>query len=357
MKRLLAVWVTILVLSLLGNAAYAAPQPGSKAPTKPHTISADDSAESTISGKVVETMSAAGYTYVLLENKGKKTWVAVSEMKITVGQDMAFQHPGTPMNNFTSKSLNRTFDVIYFSGGPVSAGKTSSDVSPGSTAPAKPHTVSADDSAESSLSGKVVETMNAAGYTYVLLEKKGKKTWVAVSEMKVTVGQEMAFLPGAPMTRLHEQKPEPHLRYDLLLGRAGHFVLRRQDVLGASPGSKAAVSAADKDIKVEKAAGANAYTVAEIYQKAAALNGKTVVVKGKVVKVSAGIMGKNWIHLQDGTGDAENGSHNLVATSDDLPAKGDVVTMKGTIIKDKDFGSGYKYSVIMEKGEHSALSG
>ncbi len=96
--------------------------------------------------------------------------------------------------------------------------------------------------------------------------------------------------------------------------------------------------------------GANAYTVAEIYQKTAALNGKTVIVKGKVVKVSAGIMGMNWIHLQDGTGDPKNGSHNLVATSDDLPAKGDVVTMKGTITKDKDFGSGYKYSVIMEKG-------
>jgi hypothetical protein len=115
-------------------------------------------------------------------------------------------------------------------------------------------------------------------------------------------------------------------------------------------GSKAAVSAIDRDVKVEKAAGADAYTVAEIYQKAAALHKKTVLVKGKVVKVSAGIMGMNWIHLQDGTGDPKNGSHNLVVTSDDLPAKGDVVTMKGPITKDKDFGSGYKYSVIMEKG-------
>jgi hypothetical protein len=240
-------WVTILVLSPLGYSAYAAPQHGSTAPAKPQPVTADDSAEPSLSGKVVETMNAGGYTYVLLEKKGKKTWVAVSETKVTVGKEMAFQ-PGSPMPNFTSKSLNRTFDMIYFSGGPVtasSAGKTSPDV---------------------------------------------------------------------------------------------------------APGSKAAVSAVDKGVKVEKAVGANAYTVAEIYQKAAALNGKAVVVKGKVVKVSPSIMGKNWIHLQDGTGDPKNGSHNLVATSDDLPAKGDVITMKGTITKDKDFGSGYKYSVIMEKG-------
>jgi hypothetical protein len=246
MKRLLAVWVTILVLSPLGYSAYAAPQHDSTAPAKQRPLTADG-AESSLSGKVVETMNAAGYTYVLLENKGKKTWVAVREMKVTVGQDMAFL-PTDPMKQFTSKTLNRTFDEIYFSDGPV--------------------------------------TSSPAG------------------------------------------KASP----------------------AASPGSKAAVSAADKDIKVEKAAGANAYTVAEIYQKKAKLNGKTVVVKGKVVKVSAGIMGKNWIHLQDGSGDPKNGSHNLVATSDDLPEKGDVVTMKGTIIKDKDFGAGYKYSVIMEKG-------
>lgn len=247
MKRLLALGAMILILSTLGSAAFAAPQHGSTAPAKPHPTTADDSAVPSLSGKVVETMNAGGYTYVLLEKKGKQTWVAVTEMKVTVGQDMAFL-PGSPMANFTSKSLNRTFDMIYFSGGPIkssSAGKKSSD---------------------------------------------------------------------------------------------------------ASPGSKAAASAVDKDVKVEKAAGANAYTVAEIYQKAGALNKKTVIVKGKVVKVSAGIMGMNWIHIQDGTGDPKNGSHNLVATSDDLPAKGDVVTLKGIITKDKDFGSGYKYSVIMEKG-------
>jgi len=69
-----------------------------------------------LSGKVVETMNSGGYTYVALENNGKKTWVALPESKVKVGQQLACQ-PGMEMRNFTSKTLNRTFDSIMFSGG------------------------------------------------------------------------------------------------------------------------------------------------------------------------------------------------------------------------------------------------
>jgi len=102
-------WVTMLVLSPLGHSVYAAPEHGS-------TAKSDESAESSLSGKVVETMNANANTYVLLEKDGKKTWVAVPEMNVTVGQEMTFL-PGFLMTQFTSTSLKRTFDVIYFSGG------------------------------------------------------------------------------------------------------------------------------------------------------------------------------------------------------------------------------------------------
>ena len=75
---------------------------------------------------------------------------------------------------------------------------------------------------------------------------------------------------------------------------------------------------------------------------------KTVVVKGKVVKVSQGIMGKNWVHIQDGSGDQQKGTHNLVATSQDMSAVGDIVTITGTFAKDRDFGAGYLYKAIIE---------
>ncbi|MGO9612651.1 MAG: hypothetical protein ACLPX5_06425 [Dissulfurispiraceae bacterium] len=70
----------------------------------------------TISGKIVETMDSGGYTYVRVEEKGQKTWVAVPSTKVKVGDTVTFQ-PGMEMKDFQSKTLNRTFDRIIFSGG------------------------------------------------------------------------------------------------------------------------------------------------------------------------------------------------------------------------------------------------
>ncbi len=116
---------------------------------------------------------------------------------------------------------------------------------------------------------------------------------------------------------------------------------------GGSEGAKA--PAVSGPIKVEKAKGADAYIVSETYENAAKLDRKTVVVRGKVVKVSKGIMGKNWVHLRDGSGDQGKGTNNLVVTTQDEPKVGDVATAKGTLYKDKDFGAGYKYAVIVEE--------
>lgn len=69
-----------------------------------------------LSGKVVETMDSGGYTYVYLEDNGKKTWVAIPATAVKVGQLVTCQ-PGMEMRNFTSNTLNRTFESIIFSGG------------------------------------------------------------------------------------------------------------------------------------------------------------------------------------------------------------------------------------------------
>jgi hypothetical protein len=201
-------------------------------------------------------------------------------------------------------------------------------------------------SGSSSLSGTVVETMNSGGYTYVCLEKKGVKTWAAIPKTEVRVGQELTLKPGSEMQNF--SSPSLKRTFASIIfseGPAGGD----KSSSSQQGGKKAGASKATEKISVGKASGPDAYTVSEVFEKMAALNEKTAVVKGKVVKVSAGIMGKNWIHLQDGTGDAAKGTNKLVTTSQDLPEVGDVVTMKGTIYKDKDFGSGYKYNVIMEK--------
>jgi hypothetical protein len=51
-----------------------------------------------------------------------------------------------------------------------------------------------------SLEGKVVETMNAGGYTYVCIKQGEQKAWAAVPATKVAVGSEVAVTPGMVMT-------------------------------------------------------------------------------------------------------------------------------------------------------------
>ena len=123
--------------------------------------------------------------------------------------------------------------------------------------------------------------------------------------------------------------------------------------VSARPAQKTFPSFSFQIIKVKKATGPNAYTVAELYKLKGKLDKKNVVVSGKVVRVSAGIMGKNWVHIQDGSGDSKKGTHDLVVTSQTVPVIGEIVTVKGTLYKNKDFGGGYKYEVIMEKAEIS----
>ena len=218
--------------------------------------------------------------------------------------------------------------------------------------PSKVPSVTADAAGSGGLSGKVVETMDSGGYTYVCLQKKGKKTWVAVPQTKVTVGSTMSFQPGMVVPNF--SSPSLNRTFDEIVFSAGPASGGAAEMPAGHPaistgaGSKVQVSSKDGAIKVEQAKGPNANTVADVHAKRESLNKKTVQVRGKVVKVNKGIMNRNWAHLQDGTGDQKKGTHNLVATTQEVPAVGDVVTVTGVVATDRDFGGGYLYTVIIE---------
>lgn len=200
------------------------------------------------------------------------------------------------------------------------------------------------------VTGKVVQTMDSGGYTYALVKmKEGKNVWVAVPQAKLTVGEVTAFRGGMEMTNFESKSLKR--TFDKIIFSEGVAGGEKSKQEAKSPGSRGAVSKSDEKIKVEKATGPNAYTVADLYRLKAKLDKKKVVVRGKVMKVSSGIMGKNWIHLQDGSGSPKKGTNNLVVTSQAAPVVGEVVTASGVLYKGKDFGGGYKYEVIVEQGE------
>lgn len=92
-------------------------------------------------------------------------------------------------------------------------------------------------------------------------------------------------------------------------------------------------------------------TIADLYTEKSDLDGKQVTVSGTVVKVNNQIMNRNFVHIQDGTGNPEDGTNDLTLTSQDTANLGDEVTISGTLVIDQDFGFGYSYPLIVEQAQ------
>lgn len=258
-------------------------------------------------------------------------------------------------------SMKRLLSVVALSVAlsPVAAhsfGKSDGGVqwnpsNPSSSAPADP---TAAPQPPANITGRVEQVIDSGGYTYALVKKKNNESvWVAVPQAKVQTGEEYTFEGGMEMVNF----PSSTLKrtFDKVVFSNG--IVKGTESKGKdakkdsrSPGSTgAAVAVTSEKVKVTKATGANAYTIKEIFKKMSKLKNKQVVLNAKVVKVSSGIMNTNWVHLQDGTGNHATSDNDLVVTSDTIPLVGDVVTVKGKLQTNKDFGGGYKYKVIIEK--------
>jgi hypothetical protein len=201
--------------------------------------------------------------------------------------------------------------------------------------------------------GTVTETMDAAGYTYVQVDAGTETFWAAAPEFEVVVGDEVSVPPGMPMANYHSETLDRD--FDVVffvpsIAKAGEPIAADDPSLmqAPHPAPSASVDVADIDLAgLVKAEGGQ--TVAEIFGQKESLSGKEVRIRGKVVKFSGGIMGKNWLHLQDGTD--HEGSNDLTVTTQAVVAKGDTVVVSGVLVTDKDFGAGYRYDVILEDAE------
>jgi hypothetical protein len=90
-------------------------------------------------------------------------------------------------------------------------------------------------------------------------------------------------------------------------------------------------------------------SIADVWAQRKALDGKDVTVRGKAVKVNNQILGRNWIHLQDGSGSAADRTHDLTITTDAAVKVGDIITVTGVLAIGRDIGAGYAYDAIVEK--------
>ncbi len=197
--------------------------------------------------------------------------------------------------------------------------------------------------AATTLKGQVLEVTDVDAYTYVRLKTAEGETWAAVNKAAIKKGSEITLENTMVMNNFESKslkKTFPSIVFGTLAGSAaampaGHARTEKPADIG--------------DVRVAKATGANARTVAEVITKAKELKDKPVLVRGKVVKYNAAIMGKNWVHLRDGSGSEKDGTHDILVTTAQETKVGEVVTVKGTVRTDKDFGSGYSYKVLIEE--------
>jgi uncharacterized cupredoxin-like copper-binding protein len=200
------------------------------------------------------------------------------------------------------------------------------------------------------VTGPVLETMNAANYTYVRVKTDAGDVWAASGEFKVAVGDRVTLALEMPMENFHSQtlkRDFPLIYFTTRIGREGEAPPAAPAMMSAHGQAAGAGPAAAQVIgPIEPAPGGT--TVANVWANRKSLAGKSVTVRGQVVKFNGGIMGRNWIHIQDGTGAAADGTNDLLVTSDAGAKVGDVITVTGTVAIDKDFTAGYAYAVLIE---------
>ena len=197
---------------------------------------------------------------------------------------------------------------------------------------------------------KVDSVTQTSQYTYLKVSENGASNWIAVTAMDAKAGETYYYTKSLEMANFKSKE----------LNRVFATIYFVEDIskqpvaapaagMGGMGGNMAAHKGKAPDAQKEGISVAPAETglsIAKLYADRANYAGKTIKMKGQVVKVNDEVMGKNWIHIQDGTKDGDN--FDLTITSMDKVKVDDIVTFEGTINLKKDFGYGYFYEVILE---------
>jgi len=195
---------------------------------------------------------------------------------------------------------------------------------------------------------KVNEILKTQRYLYLNVSEKGavEPFWIATRIMDITVG-ETYFYKGGLLKTNFESK-EFNKVFDKIYLVSSNLVLANHATNPDFQNTAANVQADVNPTKTtqKQVAVKGSIKIAELVKNAKKYEGKTVQISGTCTKLNASIMGKNWIHLADGSKD----SYDLVVTSTELVNEGDFVTIKAVVTLNKDFGAGYKYDLILENG-------
>jgi hypothetical protein len=204
--------------------------------------------------------------------------------------------------------------------------------------------------AVAALSGEVLEVQDVVNYTYLRLKTADGEVWAAVTTTPVKPGATVTIKNAMLMDNFESKALKKTFAqiYFGSLPMAPPSAAQAPAGMASAHAAGMAQAPEAHDEKLARASGPDARTVAEIVSDSAALKGKTVLLRARVVKYSGAVMGKNWLHLRDGSGSAADATNDLLATTQESAKVGDVLLVSGIVRQDKDFGSGYSYKVMIE---------
>lgn len=191
---------------------------------------------------------------------------------------------------------------------------------------------------------KVDEVIQTSQYTYLKVSDNGTENWLAVNRQEAAVGEVYYYEEALEMKNFKSK--ELDRTFETIYFVQG---MSKEPIAAATEapmGTKAVQPTLTIKEGISVAPAEGGVSIANLYASRNDYSGKTIKMKGQVVKINEEVMGKNWIHIQDGTKDGEN--FDLTITTLDKVAIDDVVTFEGTITLKKDFGYGYFYELIME---------
>ena len=190
------------------------------------------------------------------------------------------------------------------------------------------------------------EILQADRYTYLNVTEGGHKFWIATSKTEATKGQTYLYKGGLMKTNF--ESIEFKRTFDTIY-LVSNIISATDHPGGNLAGAQNELSGAQSpNVSSEMPIAKDAIKLSELINNKAKYEGKVVTISGECVKVNNGIMGKNWIHIQDGS--KENGKAlDLTVTTSLNIAVGSKVALSGQIFLNKDFGAGYRYDIIMEE--------
>ncbi len=195
----------------------------------------------------------------------------------------------------------------------------------------------------------VENVLQANAYTYLEVKDGSDQYWIAVPTMEAAKGDKLYFSQSMEMVDFYSRDLDRTFDKVLFVDNISNNPIPAQmPIMGNQQQPHTGNPKTErKEVSVPHQEGV--VTIQELFDNKDAYANKTIKVSGEVTKFNTGILGTNWAHIQDGT---SSGDHfDLTVTTDDIVPLGDIVVFEGTIVLDKDLGSGYYFDILMEKAK------